>query len=180
MRYRPDFSVSKNYFVLSKNYEECELQLTAPVTVELLRRPTSQLHNDKVRLYIGPLNFVFSVSKKDRNPVTYTMYMSAGYRRSRFYPLEHTYFPFTFVHVTVVLLLPGVHLSAPFPLWTQVVVVLPLGAAIAFKVAKGAIAIAAVGATITAAIVIVFVSIKYSIAIMFYKRIVRKFPFSLP
>ena len=108
------------------------------------------------------------------------MYMSAGYSRSGSYPLEHTYFPFTFVHVTVVLLLPPVHLSAPFPLWTQVVVVLPLGAAIAFKVAKGAIAIAAVGATITAAIVIVFVSIKYSIAIMFYKRIVRKFPFSLP
>jgi len=47
-------------------------------------------------------------------------------------------------------------------------------------VAKGAIAIAAVAATITAAIVIVFVSIKYSIAIMFYKRLVRKFPFSLP
>jgi len=35
--------------------------------------------------------------------------MSAGYRRCDFYQLVHTYFPFIFVHVTVVLLLPGVH-----------------------------------------------------------------------
>lgn len=73
--------------------------------------------------------------------------------------LVHTYCPWSFVHVTVVVLLPPVHLSAPFPLWTQVVVVLPLGAANALELARGPIDIAAVAAIIAAAITSVFVSI---------------------
>lgn len=80
-------------------------------------------------------------------------------RRFSYLLLVHTYCPWSFVHVTVVVLLPPVHLSAPFPLWTQVVVVLPLGAAIALEVDRGPIDIAAVAAIIAAAITSVFVSI---------------------
>jgi hypothetical protein len=87
--------------------------------------------------------------------------------------LSHTYFPFVFTHVVV--LCPPVHLSPPFPLWTHCTS--PLGAAIAFEMARGAIANAAVAAIMTAAITSVFVCMFICIYIWYYKKVLGYFSY---